>query len=92
MCGFAPSYVFKFRLANPTNIANANPDSQTPADRVVPNHVWRLVIVPCGLVLCASLVCVSGFVCIHNLKSKDPSAKGWFCVRLYPIRSQQIKN
>ena len=30
---------FQFRLANPTNIANANnPDFPTPADRVVPTH------------------------------------------------------
>ena len=41
---------------NPTNIANANPNPPTPADRVVPVHSWRLVIVPCGLILCASLV------------------------------------
>ena len=32
---------------NPTNIANANPNPPTPADRVVPVHSWRLVIVPC---------------------------------------------
>ena len=36
---------------NPTNIANANPNPPTPADRVVPVHSWRLVIVPCGLIL-----------------------------------------
>ena len=41
---------------NPTNIANANPNPPTPAGRVVPVHSWRLVIVPCGLILCASLV------------------------------------
>ena len=28
-------------MANPTNIANANPDPPTPADRVVPIHDWR---------------------------------------------------
>ena len=32
---------------NLTNIANANPNPPTPADRVVPVHSWRLVIVPC---------------------------------------------
>ena len=32
---------------NPTNIANANPNPPTPADRVVPVHSWRLVVVPC---------------------------------------------
>ena len=32
---------------NPTNIASANPNPPTPADRVVPVHSWRLVIVPC---------------------------------------------
>ena len=83
MCGFVPSYVFQLWLANPTNIANANPDPPTLADRVVPIHGWRLVIVPCGLVFCASL---------PNLRSKDPFVVGWFCVRLYPIKSQQIKN
>ena len=31
----------QFRLANPTNIANANPDPPTPADRAVPIHGWR---------------------------------------------------
>ena len=31
----------QFRLANPTNIANANPDPSTPADRVVPIDGWR---------------------------------------------------
>ena len=41
---------------NPTNIANANPKSPTPAGRVVPVYSWRLVTVPCGLILCASLV------------------------------------
>ena len=41
---------------NPTNIANAIPNPPTPADRVVPVHSWRFVIVPCGLILCASLV------------------------------------
>ena len=41
---------------NPTNIVNANPNPPTPADRVVPVHSWRLVIVPCWLILCASLV------------------------------------
>ena len=41
---------------NPTNIANANPNPPTPAGRVVPVHSWRLVIVPCGPILCASLV------------------------------------
>ena len=35
------SVFFQFRLANPTNIANANPDPSTPADRVVPIHGWR---------------------------------------------------
>ena len=39
---------------NPTNIANANPNPPTPAGRVVPVHSWRLVIVPCGLILCAA--------------------------------------
>ena len=41
---------------NPTNITNANPNPPTQADRVVPVHSWRLVVVPCGLILCASLV------------------------------------
>ena len=41
---------------NPTNIPNANPDPSTPADRMVPINGWRLVEVPRGLVLCASLV------------------------------------
>ena len=41
---------------NPTNIANANPNLPTPAGRVVPVHSWRLVIVPCGLILYASRV------------------------------------
>ena len=41
---------------NPTNIANANPNPPTPSGRVVPVHSWRLVIVPCGLILCAYLV------------------------------------
>ena len=41
---------------NPTNIANANPNPPTPADRVVPVHSWRLVIELCGLISCASLV------------------------------------
>ena len=36
---------------NTTNIANANPNPATPADRVVPVHSWRLVIVPWGLIL-----------------------------------------
>ena len=45
------SLLLRFRLANPTqpdptNIANANPYPPTPADRVVPIHSWRLVIVP----------------------------------------------
>ena len=31
-------------LANPTNIAKANPDPPTPADRVVPIHGWRTKI------------------------------------------------
>ena len=49
--------LFQFWLANPTNIADANnPNPPTPADRLVPVHSWRLVIVPCGLILCASLV------------------------------------
>ena len=30
----------QFGLANPTNIANPNPDPPTPADRVVPIHGW----------------------------------------------------
>ena len=58
-------FVFQFRLANPTNIANANPDPPTPADRVVPIHGWRLAIVPCGLVLCAHL-CAS-LVCAYPI-------------------------
>ena len=28
-------------MANPTNIANANPEPPTPADRVVPIHGWK---------------------------------------------------
>ena len=28
-------------IANPTNIANANSETPTPADRVVPIHGWR---------------------------------------------------
>ena len=78
MCGFVPLYVFQFRLADPTNIANANsPDSPTPADRVVPIYGWRLVIVSRGLVrcLCASLPNLqevkilsqwAGFVCVFT--------------------------
>ena len=28
-------------MADPTNIANANPDPATPADRLVPIHGWK---------------------------------------------------
>ena len=28
-------------MADPTSVANANPDPPTPADRVVPVHDWR---------------------------------------------------
>ena len=31
----------QYRLANPTNIAYANPEPPTRADRVVPIHGWR---------------------------------------------------
>ena len=58
MCGFVSSYVFQFRLANltlaltqtpqPDPEANANQDPPTLADRVVPIHGWRLVIVLCA--------------------------------------------
>ena len=49
---------------DPNAIANANPDPPTPADREVPVHGRCLVIVPCGLNLCAcrtrAAVCVCG--------------------------------
>ena len=35
--------VLSLRMANPTNIDNANPDPPTPADRVVPIHDRCLV-------------------------------------------------
>ena len=50
---------------------NANPDPLTLADRVVPIHGWPLVIVPCGLILCASLVRFCLW-CVPNIRSKDP--------------------
>ena len=37
--------------ANPTNIANANPNPPTPADRVVPVHVWADFVSVSGSVL-----------------------------------------
>ena len=43
----APQTVQNSTRPNPTNIANANPNPPTPADRVVPVHSWRLAIVPC---------------------------------------------
>ena len=63
MRGFAPVVVL-LQLTNPTlmqsltltqtpqpdpnAITNANPDPSIPADRVVPIHGWRLVIVLCA--------------------------------------------
>ena len=54
----------------PTNIANANPDPPNPADRVVPTHGWRLVKVPCGLILCASLVRFCLWFCVRTQSKK----------------------
>ena len=50
------SSVFQFRLANPTLKLSLSlsltPRPPTPADREVPTHGWRLLLVPYGLVLC----------------------------------------
>ena len=48
-----PSSVFQFRLANPTLSLSLTlaQTSLPPPNREVPLHGWRLVIVPCGLVL-----------------------------------------
>ena len=45
----------QLRLANPTLTLSLmlNLDLPTPADREVSIHGWRLVIAPCGLVMCA---------------------------------------
>ena len=66
---------------NPTNIANANPNPSTPADRVVPVHSWRLVIVPCGLILCASLVrfCLNARSGV-SVRCAVADSKLWVCI------------
>ena len=73
--------MFQFRLANPTlnAIANAKPNVPIPAGRVVPIHGWRLVIIPCGLVLCLpQLPARSQFMA----GAWPLYPVGWFCV--YP--------
>ena len=44
--------------------------SPTPADRVVPIHGWRLVIVLCELILCASLVRFCLWFCVRAQSKK----------------------
>ena len=83
--GFVPSSVFQFRLVNPTltlslmlsSLSLSLTLTQTPlttADREVSVHGWRLVVAPCGLVMCAcrtraAVVCVvldSKMVAFHS--------------------------
>ena len=71
---------------NPTNIANANPNPPTPADRVIPVHSWRLVIVPCGLILCASLV----RFCL-NARSSSSSSSCCCCCRVCAMCGSEFK-
>ena len=49
---------------------------------MVPIHGWRLVIVPCGLILCASLVRFCLW-CVPNLRSKDPWEWAGFWKRFF---------
>ena len=65
---------------NPTNIANANPNPPTPAGRVVPVHSWRLVIVPCGLILCASLVRFCLNARSRVVRCAVANSKLWVCI------------
>ena len=48
---FCPFVCVSFPVGQPD--PNANPDPPTSADREVPIHGWRLVVAPCGLVMCA---------------------------------------
>ena len=52
---FCPFVCVSIIVGKPDPNANpkANPDPPTPADREVAIHGWRLVIAPCGLVICA---------------------------------------
>ena len=74
---------------NPTNITNANPNPPTPAGRVIPGQSWRLVIVPCGLILCASLVwfCLNARSRVCALCGGEFKIMGLynrFCKRFFP--------
>ena len=55
--------LFQFRLVNPTNIANN-------ADKTAWSQFMAGPLVRTGT-LWAGFVCVSGFVCVPNLRSKD---------------------
>ena len=63
---------------DPTRPISLTLTPPTPADRVVPIHGWRLVIVLCGLILCASLVRFCLW-CVPNLRSRDPWQWAGFC-------------
>ena len=79
---------------NPTNIANANPNPPTPADRMVPlAGAWSKYTVGWFCVRLWSGF-VSGYVCEPNLRNKDPwqcADSGLVLCAFYPIRSRQVK-
>ena len=68
--GFVPSSVFQFRLANPT-LTLSRTLTQIPLPQLTarPIHGWRLVIGPCGLVMCACRT-RAAVVCVVVLDSK----------------------
>ena len=80
---------------DPNSIANANLDPPTPADREVSIHDWRLVIVPCGLVLCAcrtrAAVCVCGAAGFKNGGFSQQTARlFWLYLFIMQAGSSQI--